>query len=202
MDGTTREEFQDEQYTKSLQELVKARTEQLMQVISTNEQLLALLKQIQSMESLEQVRTAIHVAIRKVAPEETQAQRIGGEAGESVPEVDPDDLKAIWQIGEALQANQSGEKKAVGVEVIKQACKPGANIEATWYRSAVIWMLTQVAPQQLAPWLRDGKVADPVFRVMASIPIEWPGSEVRKGLPLNVVEFLRRLNEHQEKHPG
>lgn len=194
MDGANRQEFQDERYAKTLEKLVKARTEQLMQAVSQNERFLELLKQIQSMESLEQVREAIHAAIRKFAPEETQALRFGGEAGESVPEVDPDDLKAIWQIGEELQANHSAAK-AVGVEVMKQACKPGANIEATWYRSSVIWVLTQVAQQQLAPWLRDGKVVDPVFRVMASIPMEWVGSEVKQGLPFNVEEFLRRLNE-------
>jgi hypothetical protein len=196
MDGANRQEFQDERHTKSLEELVKARTEQLMQAVSQNEQCLELLKQIQSMESLELVREAIHAAIRKFAPEETQAPRFGGEAGESVPEVDPDDLKAIWQIGEELQANQSGKKVAVGFEVMKQACKPGANIEATGYRSSLIWMLTHVAQQQLAPWLRDGKVADPVFRVMASIPMEWVGSAVKQGLPFDVAKFLRRLNEH------
>jgi hypothetical protein len=57
-------------------------------------------------------------------------------------------------------------------------------------------MLTHVAQQQLAPWLRDGKVADPVFRVMASIPMEWVGSAVKQGLPFDVAKFLRRLNEH------
>jgi hypothetical protein len=195
MDGANRQESQDERYTKSLEELVKARTDQLMQAVSQNEQFLELLTQIQSMESLEQVRESIHAAIRKFAPEETQAPRFGGEAGESVPEVDPDDLKAIWQIGEELQANHSGVK-AVGVEVMKQACKPGANIEATWYRSSIVWMLTHVAQQQLTPWLRDGKVDDAVFRVMASIPMEWVGSEVKQSLPFNVEEFLRRLNEH------
>ena len=195
MDGANRQESQDERYTKSVEELVKARTEQLMQAVSQNEQFLELLKQIQSMESVERVREAIDAAIRKFTPEETQAPRFGGEAGESVPEVDPDDLKAIWQIGEELQANPS-TVKAVGVEVMKQACKPGANVEATCYRSSIIWMLTHVAQQQLAPWLRDGKVADPVFRVMASIPMEWVGSEVKQGLPFDVEEFLRRLNEH------
>ena len=195
MDGANRQESQDERYTKSLEELVKARTEQLMQAVSQNEQFLELLKQIQSMESLERVREAIHAALRKFTPEETQAPRFGGEAGESVPEVDPDDLKAIWQIGEELQADHSSGK-AVGVEVMKQACKPGANIEATWYRSSIIWMLTHVAQQQLTPWLRDGNVANPVFRAMASIPMEWVGSEVKQSLPFDVEEFLRRLNEH------
>ena len=195
MDEANRQEVQDERYTRSLEELVKARTEQLLQAVSQNEQFLGLLKQIQSMESLEQVREATHAAIRKFAPQETQAPKFGGDAGESVPTVDHDDLKAIWQIGEELRAKHPGVK-AVGVEVMKQACKPGANVEATWYRSSMIWMLTHVAQQQLTPWLRDGKIADPVFRAMASIPMEWVGSEVKQCLPFDVEEFLRRLNEH------
>jgi hypothetical protein len=40
MDGGNRQEFQDERYIKSLEELVKARTEQLMQAVSQNEQFL------------------------------------------------------------------------------------------------------------------------------------------------------------------
>jgi hypothetical protein len=194
MDEANRQEVQDDRYTRSLEELVKARTEQLQQAVSQNEQFLGLLKQIQSMESLEQVREATHAAIRKFAPQETRAPKFGGDAGESVPEVDPDDLKAIWQIGEELRAKHPGAK-AVGVEVIKQACKPGANVEATWYRSSMIWMLSHVAQQQLAPWLREGQVSDPVFRTIASIPMQWVGSEVRQGLPFDIEEFLRCLNE-------
>lgn len=194
-EANQQQEVQDERYTKSLEELVKARTEQLMQAVSQNQQFSELLKQIQSMDSLEQVREAIRGASRRFAPQDTQAPQFGGEAGESVPEVDPDDLKAIWQIGEELRAKHPGAK-AVGVEVMKRVCKPGANVEATWYRSTAIWMLTHVAQQQLSPWLREGKVADPVFRTVASIPMQWLGSEVRQGSPFDMGEFLRRLNEH------
>jgi len=189
MDEANRQKAQDDQYTRNLEALVKARTEQLRVVVSQNEQYWGLLTQIQSMESLEQVREAVHAAIRKFAAAETQPPKFGGEAGESVPEVDPDDLKAIWRIGEETQA------KAVSIELMKQACKPGANVEATWYRSSVISILTHVAQQQLAPWLREGQVADPVFRTAASIPMKGVGSEVRQGLPFDVEDFLRRLSE-------
>jgi hypothetical protein len=202
MNEANRKAFQDEGFTRSLEELVKARTEQLMQAVSQNEQFLTLLTQIQSMESLEQIREAIRAGIeairapmKKVVPQGAQAPKFGGEAGESVPEVDPEDIKAIWQIGEKLRAEDPAVK-AVGVEVMKRACKPGANVEATWYRSSAIWMLTHVAQQQLAPWLKEGKVSDPVFRTMASIPMEWMGSEERQTPPFNIDEVLRRLNEH------
>lgn len=195
MDEANRQKVQDERYTRSLEQLVRDRTEQLMQTVSQNERLLGLVKQIQSMESLEQIREAIHARIREFVPQETQTFKFGGEAGESVPEVDPDDLKAIWQIGEKLRAEHPGAK-AVSVEVMKQACKPGANVQATWYRSSAIWMLTHFAQQQLAPWMRQGKVSDPIFRTMASIPMQWMGSEVRQSPPFNLDEVLRRLNEY------
>jgi len=189
MDEANRQKAQDGHYTRNLEKLVQARTEQLRVVLSQNEQFWGLLKQIQSMESLEQVREAVHAAIRKSAPAGTQMPKFGGEAGESVPEVDPHDLKAIWKIGEETKS------KAAGIELMRQACKPGANVEATWYRSSVISILTQVAQQQLAPWLREGQVADPVFRTAASIPMKWVGSEQRQGLPFDFEEFLRRLSE-------
>ena len=128
------------------------------------------------MESLEQVRESIHAAIGKFALQETQAPVFGGKAGESVPEVDSDDLKAIWQIGEELRAKHPGTKAALGVEVMKRACKPGANVEATWYRSSAIWMVSHIG-EQLAPRQREGKVADPVFRTMASIPMAMDGNQ-------------------------
>jgi hypothetical protein len=84
----------------------------------------------------------------------------------------------------------------VGVEVMKQICKPGANAVATWYRSTIIWMLRQAAQQQIAPWLNEGRISDPVFRTMASIPMEWMGSEGRKDLPFDAEEFFRRLSEY------
>src|ERR1700683_2124895 len=102
MDGANRQEFQDERHTKSLEELVKARTEQLMQAVSQNEQFLELLKQIQSMESLERVREAVHATIRKFTPEETQALRFGGEAGGSVPEGVSDCPTPLWHMWETL----------------------------------------------------------------------------------------------------
>jgi hypothetical protein len=54
----------------------------------------------------------------------------GGKPGESVPEVDPEDLKALWRFCEEQQAHSV----AAGVDVLKSVCKPGANVEAKWYR--------------------------------------------------------------------
>ncbi len=195
MDEANRQESEDEQYTQSLQDLVKARTDQLQQTVRQNGQLLSLLRQMQSMESLEEIREAIHAAIERFAPQEFQIFEFGGKAGDSVPEVDPDDLKAIWQMCHDLQA-QHTNGSAIDIELMQQACKPGADVLATWYRSSGIWMLTRFAEQRLAPWLRDGEIADPVFRTMASIPMQWIGSEVTQSPPMDVEDFFRRLNDH------
>jgi hypothetical protein len=119
----------------------------------------------------------------------------GGNAGEPVPEVDPQDLKTIRQLGRDLQARQSGQQIATGFDLMKAICKPGANVYAVWYRSSMIWVLNQFAQEQLAPWVKDEQVSDVVFQTMATIPMEWIGHAEREGLPFDVEEFFRRLSE-------
>ena len=117
----------------------------------------------------------------------------GGNPGEAVPEVDPDDLKAFWQEGGGLHASRPGY--AVGFEHMKAICKPGANAQAVCYRSSMIWVLNRVVQEQLAPWIKDEEVSAAVFEAIATIPMEWLGPTVREGLPFDVEEFFRRLKE-------
>ena len=121
-----------------------------------------------------------------------------GSLGEPVAEVDPDDLKMFWQQGCTLQARQPGQNVGIGFEVVKAICKPGANLQAVWYRSSMIQVLNRIAQEQLAPWVKDEEVSDAVFRTMATIPMEWVGHTEREGLPFDVKEFFRRL---REPHP-
>lgn len=65
-----------------------------------------------------------------------------GKPGEAVPAVDPDDLKSVWQIRKYVQ-DHPGERIAVDVGLIEQACKPGANIAAVSYRSNFIRVMRQ-----------------------------------------------------------
>ena len=119
----------------------------------------------------------------------------GGNPGEPVPEVDAEDLKTIWQEACDLQARHPGQNVAIGFELMKAICKPGANAQAVFYRSSMIWVLNQFAQEQLAPWVKDEQVSDAVFRTMATIPMEWIGRTEREGLPFDVEEFFRRLRE-------
>jgi hypothetical protein len=118
----------------------------------------------------------------------------GGNPGEPVAEVDPDDLKTLWQEISNLQATDPGQHVAIGFEA-KVLAKPGVNAEAVWYRSMMIRLLNEFKHEQLAPWIKDEEVSDAVFRTMATISIEWIGSTEREGLPFDVEEFFRRLSE-------
>ena len=119
----------------------------------------------------------------------------GGIKGEPVPEVDPEDLKAVWQEARDLQARYPGKRVAIGFELMKAVCKPGANTQAVFYRSSMIWLLEEFAQEQVAPWFKDEQVSDAVFRTMAAIPMEWIGHTKREGLPFDVGDFFHRLRE-------
>jgi hypothetical protein len=126
--------------------------------------------------------------------------RFGGEPGESVPTVDPVDVKTVWKIGRDAQAHHAGGQVAVGVDLMKHACQPGADIEAVGYRASLIWLMTQIAPERLARFTRDGQPDDAVFRAAANVPTEWMGvGIVRQGPPFDVNEFLRLCGEEPEK---
>jgi hypothetical protein len=122
--------------------------------------------------------------------------QFGGKPGEPVPAVDPEDLKAAWQISRDAEARRPGEHVAVGIEVVKQACKPDSDIQAVVYRNMLLSLISHIAAEQLAPFMQDGEPNDCVFRAAATIPADWMGMGVtRDGPPFNVNEFLRLCAE-------
>ena len=117
----------------------------------------------------------------------------GGKPGEPVPAVDPDDVKSVWKLGKEAEARGV---KAIGGAIIEQACKPGADTGAVYYRATSIWMMAHIAPEQLAQFTRDGQPDDAVFRAAAKVPTEWMGAGVvRQGPPFDVNEFLKLCGE-------
>jgi hypothetical protein len=142
----------------------------------------------------------VHDAVGNLVDRKLQRPpQFGGEPGEVVPAVEPDDLKVVWQIGKDVQAVHSGQNVAVGLDLMKQACKPEADIQAVSYRASLLWMMSQIAPEQIAPFMRDGQPDDSVFRAAAKIPVEWMGvGIVREGPPFDVNEFLRLCGEEGE----
>jgi hypothetical protein len=124
--------------------------------------------------------------------------RFGGKPGEPVPAVDPEDVKTVWQIGRNAQAH-AGKNVAVGADLMKRACKPGANIEAVTYRSWFVWRTAQIAPEQLARFTREGQPDDAVFRAAGKIPTTWVGVGTVPDIPpFDVNEFLRLCGEEAE----
>lgn len=116
----------------------------------------------------------------------------GGKPGEAVPEVDPEDVKTLWQEQQKIQAVHPGQH-ATGIDVMKAVCKPGANVKAVWYRMSMFGLLNVVASEQVSPWMNNGEPCEIIFRTIATIPMEWIGQSPRQGLPFDVEEFFRLL---------
>jgi hypothetical protein len=123
-----------------------------------------------------------------------------GNAGEAVVEVDPDDLKTMWQKMRDLQARHPGASAVAGGFQGTPIGEPDAHSGAVWFRTTMLSTLYRVAREPLAPWMNDEEVADAVFRTMARIPMEWIGFTPRAGLPFDVDEFFRQLTTATE--PG
>lgn len=127
----------------------------------------------------------------KVLGNEQEPPKFGGNPGEPVPAVDPEDVKSVWQIGRHVQASHP-RVRAIGIDGMKQACKSGADIEAVSYRTGFLWMMSQIASEDLARFMRDGQPSDGVFHAAANVRAEWMGvGTVRQGPPFDVTEFLR-----------
>ena len=123
--------------------------------------------------------------------------QFGGKPGETVPAVDPDDVRTAWQVEREVQARYPGKNIATGAELMKRACKPGANIQAVTYRVWLVSLMTEIAPEKLAPFTHNGKPDDAVFRAAAKVPAEWMGVGVaREGPPFDVTEFVRLCAEN------
>jgi hypothetical protein len=86
-----------------------------------------------------------------------------GNPGEPVAEVDPDDLKTFWQEVRNLQARHPSQHIGISFEVMKAIYKPGANVQAIWYRSTMIWRSTD---QFKSGWLLGSRMKR--FRMLSS----------------------------------
>jgi hypothetical protein len=94
---------------------------------------------------------------------------------------------------EGIESHPDGNV-AIGVEVFKAHCKPGANIMAVTYRAGMIGMLQLVTPEVVNPLAQDK--LDAVFQTAATIPMEWMGvGNVRRGFPFDADDFIRRVRE-------
>jgi hypothetical protein len=114
----------------------------------------------------------------------------GGQPGELVPEVDPEDLKALWRAQQEFQSRYPGKKVAMGMSIVEQICKPGADIQAIAYRASMMWLLSQIARERFSPFMKDGQPIDTAFRAAAKVPVKWMGVASAQQAPFDVDEFL------------
>jgi hypothetical protein len=117
----------------------------------------------------------------------------GGAAGEPVPTVDPEDVKAVWELSQEVLLQHPNQQVATGISAFEAPCKPSADISAVTYRASMIGILQRAAPAMMEPLIAEKLSA--VFLAAAEIPMEWLGEEIRHGLPFDVDDFLRRVRE-------
>jgi hypothetical protein len=113
-------------------------------------------------------------------------------AGEPVPEVDPDDVKAIWAVHEDAARRHPGEQVGIGETVLQHACKPGADIAAVAYRAGMLGLVVQHGDTRIAAGIDNGQPGDALFRAAALTPMEWLGEGLHQSWPFDMDEFLRR----------
>ena len=122
--------------------------------------------------------------------------RFGGNPGEPIPQVDPDDLKALWRLQRDVEARHPGQQVAIGNA--SAYCKPGADIQAVGYRVSFLWLMSRIVPEQFAAFTKDGQPIDAAFRAAAKVPAEWMEvGVVRRHPPFDVNEFTRLCAEER-----
>ena len=136
-------------------------------------------------------------------------QGVLGKPGDSVPEVNPEDLKVVWKLYEV----------GIGWRLILGSCRPGVDAKSTWYRAMALQSLMQVQKQaaehqlslrdlisfkeqQEAQTIKSAESADwkvelneAAFRVIAEMPMQWGGSGRQSGFLFDVGDFVRRVGE-------
>jgi hypothetical protein len=115
-----------------------------------------------------------------------------GQPGEVVSTVDPADVKSVWECFQ--DTSSSGECQALGIELLRQMCGPGANVEAVTYRVWMLRALQRTRPELFAGWRQGKDLHRSVFSVAARIKMT--GMEIGKtydNLPFDIDEFVREL---------
>lgn len=109
-----------------------------------------------------------------------------------IPPVDPADLRRVWETLRENQARTPGHGIGISIDFYERACSPRANVEAVWFRTSMLGMLDMLG--MLSPWIHEGVVADAVFNVAATFPMEGMAIGVpRQGLPFDVQEFFSQV---------
>jgi hypothetical protein len=124
-----------------------------------------------------------------------------GKPGEVVPEVDPDDLKAVAAMYAEAEKRHPGGQIAITERLLATVCKPGANVRAVSCRYGFVAILALMAAhlpespdpemaefiEKLPAIVKDGALTGAALNAAATIPMTWQ----TKGLPYDFDELLR-----------
>jgi hypothetical protein len=105
-------------------------------------------------------------------PERFMAFFQGVQDGAPIPPVEPADMLCIRDLYKNLAQRypEFAEGKAsVGVEMLANACRPGANVLAVGLRYQLLWAMVKLGV--LAEWQHGEELNDTVYRVAATIPL-------------------------------
>ena len=111
-----------------------------------------------------------------------------------VATVNPADLRRVWAICHGEQSRTPDQQFAIGLNSFKVACSPGADVHAVWYR-AVLLELLGGRMGLLSRWLHNGELDNSVFTVAANAIKRLQVGEVHEGLPFDVQELLKQIDE-------
>jgi hypothetical protein len=185
---------EEKAYVKNLEGLLKARTEQLREALKEIGKLRAALTK--------EKETGVGDEILD------RFSEISGKPGDPVPEVDPEDVRAVWRGCRELERAHPGEQIATTAAVFEPLCTPGADMRAVWYRNSQLGLLRLMAEHKHVPseshqqfsefqakitaLMNDGEFNDAAFRAMEKVPMEWmEAGVVRNSPPYDFEEFLR-----------
>jgi len=89
--------------------------------------------------------------------------------GQSIPPVDPEDLKRTWEYDQThSRVNSNGWQ---WLQDRRAVCSSGANVDTVWYRGDMIETLARHNHGKLlAPWKHGDELDDAVFRIAAIFP--------------------------------
>jgi hypothetical protein len=111
------------------------------------------------------------------------------DSSSDVAVVDPADLTVVWELMQDVQRRNEGQSASVGIAAYKNLCSPGANVEAVWFRAAMLGMLNMAMPG----WMGNADVGR-VMKIAASFPMKKVEVGVAfDGPPFDLPEFLKQV---------
>ena len=113
-----------------------------------------------------------------------------------IPPVAPADLKSVWAMKNEFQIRHPGQPVSISVDSYERACSPRADFGAVFSRVSMLeWVqYAAEAGHFRFPWIHDGQPEEIVFKIVATIPMVAPQSDVvHDGSPIDIEELIRQI---------